>query len=210
MVEHESHLISVAVDGSNAMDEGAHQIVDPGEQHIGQCSSLQVAPQPLDEIQIGTVRRQPVDFDPMPMTVQPILHGSGMVISGVVADQPNLASPIGPQERGQKSDEVQPALGIRHDGGDLSRGVVHRAIHSLLLVLSRGWNARLTTDPRPHPRQERVQVDFGFVLKEQRFGCVLAQRFFLRACSSVLALAWAFSSRFPWRVCLGRCRENCS
>ena len=53
MVEHESHLVSVAVDAADAALEGGHEVVQGFEEHIGDDGSLQVAPEAFDQIQLG-------------------------------------------------------------------------------------------------------------------------------------------------------------
>ena len=76
--------------------ESAYQVVDAGEQDVGNHGPLQVTPQTLDQIQIGAVRRESIDFDPMVVDVQPVLHRSRVMIPRVVAHQTNLASRVRP------------------------------------------------------------------------------------------------------------------
>jgi hypothetical protein len=210
MVKQESHSIPASIDGPDATLECGDQVVHRLEQHIGQDRPFQMTPETFDQIQIGTIRRQPADLDPSPMAVEPVVHGSGVVIAGVVADESDLSSRVGVKQRGQERDEVQTTLALGDHRGDSACGVVHGAIHHLLFVLPRGGHARLMANPRPHPGQEWMLVDFGFVLEDEGFGRVLAERFFFKVVSWFLAWAWARSSRLPSSECLGCCRENCS
>lgn len=208
MIEHEAHLVPLGVYGSDPALEGVYEVVDIREQDVGNDCPFQMTPQAFDQVQIGAVRRKPIDLNPLPMTVQPVLHGAGMMIPRVVTHETNFPPRVSTNQHGQEREEVEPALGVGDRPRDLSRGVVHRAIHHLLLVLAWRGNTWLVPDPRPHPRQQRVRVDFGFVLEDERFGRVFAKRFFFKPESSFFASAWAFSSRLPLSVCLGRCTEN--
>lgn len=210
MVEHESHSSLAGIDFVNAVLESGDQVVHRLEQHIGQDRPFQMTPESLNQIEVGTIRRQPLDLDPLPVPVEPVVHGPGVVVAGVVADQSDLAAGVGPQQQDQEVDEVPAALGVPDHRGDLSRGVVHRPVHHLLFVFAWGRYTRLVADSCPHPGQERVLVDLGFVLEKEDFGRVPAERFFFKVFSSFWALSWARSSRLPLSVCFGRCRENCS
>ena len=114
------------------------------------------------------------------MTFEETADRAGVMKAGVVADQPDLPAGVGSQEQDQEGDEVPAALGVGDHRGDLARSVVHGAVHDLLLIFPRRGHARLVADLRPHPRQERMFMDFGFVLEEEDFGRVLAERFFSR------------------------------
>ena len=210
VIENESQFTSVGVDKLDTALECGHQVIDGCEEDVGQGSSLEVAPQSFDQIQIGAVRRQPDHFDPAAVTFQPFMDSAGVVVAGVVADQQNLATVVGPQKGREKVDEAESALGIADPGRDSSGGIVHRAINDLLFVLARRRNAWLLTLWRPHAGQEGMLVDFRFVAEDEGVGCVLAERFFFKVFSDTWAASWACSSRLPLRVCLGRWRENCS
>jgi hypothetical protein len=210
MIEQEAHLIPLGVDGSNAAAEGGDQVVDAGEQHVGQDGSFQMAPQSFDQVQVGAIWRKPIHLDPTPVPVQPVADGSGLMVSGIITHQTDPATRIDAKQGGQERDELQAALGVADERGDLAGGIIHGSVDHFLSVLARRGHSGLVPDLGPHPRQMRVGVDFGFVGEDQGLGRVLAERFFFSAVNSFFARAWAFSSRLPFKVCLGRCRENCS
>ena len=107
VVKHESHLIATSVDSRNAESEGSDQVVERSVEHIGQYGALQVAPQPLDEVQARAVRRQPVNPDLGAVMFEPLTYSLRVMESAVVANQANPSAPISPQERDQEYEEVR-------------------------------------------------------------------------------------------------------
>ena len=83
MVEYESHSVAVAVDLADAPAEGGDQIVHRLKQYVGQHGSFQVSPQPLDQVQTRTVRRQPVDFDLIAVLGEPQPNSLGAMAESV-------------------------------------------------------------------------------------------------------------------------------
>lgn len=108
--EHEFHNVSPGIHGADAALERAHEISDAHEEDVGQGRSFEMAPESFNQVQVRTVRGQPMDFDASTMAVQPVLHGAGMVITRVVAHEPNPAARVGPQKQSQEGNEVEPAL----------------------------------------------------------------------------------------------------
>ena len=95
MIEHKAHFAAMAVDLADASAERGDQVVHRLEQHVGDDGAFQVAPQPLDQVQAWTVRRQPIDLDLVFVCDQPLLDGLGAVKAAVVADQTHFAAGVG-------------------------------------------------------------------------------------------------------------------
>jgi len=85
MVKHESHLVPMAVASADAATKGVDQVIHGDEQHIGQDRPFQVTPESFDQVQAGTIRRQPGDFELVSMAGQEGPHRLGVVRAGVVA-----------------------------------------------------------------------------------------------------------------------------
>lgn len=73
MVEHEPHLVPVAVDPAYAAPKRGDQVVQVLEQNVGQNGSFQVAPQSLDQVEARAAGWQPEDCNLMAMRLQPFL-----------------------------------------------------------------------------------------------------------------------------------------
>lgn len=73
MVEHEPHLVSMAIDAPDAPTEGGHKVVHRPKQSVCQDGPLEVALQPFDQIQVWAIRWQPEDFGDLPTRRQPRL-----------------------------------------------------------------------------------------------------------------------------------------
>jgi hypothetical protein len=204
VIEHETHLVSPTVDSTDPLAKRDDQLVQAREKDIGKNRSFQVAPQPLDQVQARAIRRQPKHLDLIPMRLEPLSNGLGVVEPAVVADQANLPTRISLDQRDQKDEEVRPALARSDRVNDLTRGVIHPAVDHLLLVLSRRGNFGLMTHWRPHPAQRRMAMNLNFVLENQGFRSVFLQRFFFNRVSCLPAFSKAASSRLPFIVCLGR------
>jgi len=209
-MEQEAEFVLAGVDGSDSGPKRTDKFRHAREERVGQHRAFQMAPQAFNQIQIGTVWRKPVDLDPPPVSVQPVEDGSSLVVSGVVADQSDLATRVDPKQSHQECNEFPTALFGRVGRRDAAGRIVDAAVDDALFVFPGRRHPWLMTDSGPHPRQMRVGVDFGFVGEDQGVGCVLAERFFFKTVSSFRARAWARSLRLPWSVCFGRWKENCS
>ena len=208
MIKDKAHTFTVSTDSFNGGFEGGNQVTYRTVQHIRQCCALQVSPDTLDKIQVRTVRRQPEDLELIRMLGQKRLYRLGMMKAGVVANQSNLLARVGLQQDHQEGDEVPTTLGLG-DGIDHTSGrVIDPAINHPLFVLAGSRDLGLCAIASPHPGQGRMQMDFDLILEDQDLVSLRVARFFLSLLSCFLALAWAFSSRLPRRVCLGRCREK--
>ena len=68
--EHKTHPFSFDRRPTNTFADGGYQVVQSLVQHVRQNGSLQVAPQSLDQVQVGAVGEQPVDFDLVPVRLK--------------------------------------------------------------------------------------------------------------------------------------------
>ena len=173
VIEHETHLLSMAIDACDAATKGSFEFGQLGEKDISDHRSFQMPPQAFDEIEARTVRWQPEDADAVAVGRQPSVNCLGMVKASVVADQANHAPRVGQKQRRQERQEVGATLGVRNRMGDLARGIVHTTISDLFLVLARRGNFRLAADRRPHAGQAGQAVNFDFVLKNQDFRSIV-------------------------------------
>ena len=58
----------------NALLYVSHQVIQRVEQEVGRMARFQFTPSALDIVQIGTVGRQPLDFQPVLMSQQKSVH----------------------------------------------------------------------------------------------------------------------------------------
>ncbi len=200
MVEHEAHSVTVPIDSANTLAERRDQIPQVLEQDVRQDCPLEMAPQPFDEVQARTVRRQPVDRDPVGVGLQPLLDCPRVMEPAIVAYQADLATGVCLDEGNQEDQEVHPALAVGDGVRDLGRRVIDATIDNLLLVLAGCRDLRLGAHRRPHPRQRRMPMDLHLVLENQSLRSVLLQRFFLADAVG----SWP-SRTPPRRVCPSWC-----
>lgn len=95
MIKHKSHLFAVTIDTGNTTTKGRDQIIYTDKQHIGQYRAFEVTPEPFNQVQARTIRRQPEDFDLIPMRSEPLMDCLGMMKPPIVTDQTNLSPGIG-------------------------------------------------------------------------------------------------------------------
>ncbi len=149
MVVHEAHFLSVSDQSADAALEGGNQIVRIRAQHVGRHGAFQVAPQAFDQVQAGTIGRQPVDRDLRAMLGRPGSYRLCGVEPAVVADRIDLLADVLFHEDRQKQQEFRAALRGRHGVGRPPGFVVHAAVHDLLLVFSRSRRFGLLADGGP-------------------------------------------------------------
>ena len=94
MIEDEFHFVAMSIDAAHAAAEGRDQIIHRREQNIGQDRSFEMPPQPLNQIETWAVRWQPIDFDFVPVGVQPRPNRLGVVERAIVADQAHFAAAV--------------------------------------------------------------------------------------------------------------------
>ena len=189
MIEHESHPIPVTVDSCDASLEGGDEIVQGPEQHVGQGRAFQVAPEPLNQVEAGTIGRQPEHGDLVGMSLQPRSNRLGMMEASVVADQTDLSSGIGCRQGHQEVNELHPTLLVGHGSSNPTSGEVDAAVDDFLFVLSRGRDFGLDAHRRPHPGQHGMTMDFHFVLEHEGFRGIGFQGFFFKRTSCLRAFA---------------------
>ena len=112
MVEDETHFVSMTVDAKNASAKSRDEIVHRGKQDIGQHGAFEMSPETFDQVQARTIRRQPEDFDAVPVHFEPAPYRLGLMEPGIVADQTHLPSGIGRDQDAQEQQKVLSAFGL--------------------------------------------------------------------------------------------------
>ena len=188
MIEHESHFIAAAINASDTSAECLGQVIYVSEQNIGQDGAFEMAPQPFDEIQARTIRRQPVNLDLLAVRRQPFVHRLGMMKTPVVTYQADFSPGIDFHEKHKEFQKVYTALGGGDGVSNLAGDVVHTAVGHPLFIFSRCRYLRLAAHLGPGASQHGVPMNFHLILKDQGFRGVLPQRFFFRPSNSFWAL----------------------
>jgi len=185
VVKHEAHSVAVPVNSADAPSEGCFQVAKGMEQHVSQDCPFQVTPESLDQVQARAVRRQPVDCDPIGISLEPFSDRPRVMKSAIIAHQANLAAGVRLDQGDKKEEKIRAAFAVGNSVGDLARRVINAAVYDFLLILTRCWDLWLFPDWPPHPRQRRMPVNFDFVLEDESFRGVLLQGFFFnrRNCS---------------------------
>lgn len=208
MIKHESHMITMSVNTTDAAPEGGDQIIHRTKQDIGQDRTFQMAPQSFDQVQVRTVRRQPEDAESFRVLRQKRLHRLRVMKAGIVAYQTNLTTGIRLQQNRQKGNKVPAAFGLSHRMDNATGRVIHAAINHLLGVLSGRGNFGLLAFSCPETIQGGQAMQLGFILEDQYFLRTVFRGVFFKRESFLRAFSQAASSRFPLRVCLGRRKEK--
>ena len=189
MIVHETHSFLVPIDSRHTATEGGHQVLDVGEQHVGQHGSFQMAPQSLDQVQTRTVGRQPEDYEAMPVGLQPCLDRLRVMEPTVVADQSNLATGVGGHQSDQEAQELASALFVGHGVRHPSGGEIDASVHDLLFVLPWGGDFGLSAHGGPHPGERGMTMNLDLILEQQGFRRVATQGFFFKRTSCFLAFS---------------------
>ena len=181
--------------------------LDGGEEAIVRRALLRRLPDALDAVELGRVRRQPLELDAMAIRREPLLPFLVEVMAGaVVDDQEDLASSAMNEpfeeleERALVEDrrelilEARPALDRdrAEDVGGLAQAV--------------RVDAWLSADRRPGPVQAAVEPEAGFVL--ERYDAATGCSFFLIAGKVRRSQTACFFRSARARRLRGRCTEK--
>jgi hypothetical protein len=180
VVVHESHLVAPPIDSRDSLSERYDQVFERREQHVGHDGPFEMAPQPLDQVQARAVGRQPVDLDLLAVLFEPLTDGFGVMEPAIVADQANLATRIGSQQRLQIGQEVGSRLGRGNRVSDPAGGVVDSAIGDGFPILSRSGDLGLRADRSPDSAECWMAMNLDLVLVDQNFRGIGAGRFFFK------------------------------
>lgn len=157
--------------------------------HVGDVSSLDMPPQAFDQIEVGTVRRQPEDLQPARDRGQVSHHLLCFVEGGAVTDQddpaPGLTGSL--DQASYQVIETLKSLGAPDLINDLPRREVKGTVDNPLLVLTRTLHSRLPTSRGPYGSEVGVEVELRFVLIPEFVGGSCLESPFFRASSRVLA-----------------------
>jgi hypothetical protein len=103
MIIHKAPLFAATIDTGNATPESRNKIFHSREQHIGQHRAFEIIPEPFNQVQTRTVRRQLKNFNLIPMFSKPLLPDRlSMMKSPVATDQMNLSPGIDGDQGNQK------------------------------------------------------------------------------------------------------------
>ena len=197
-----SPLVQVVQDAS----DGAVEFELRAVQNVGDVSPFHVTPEPLDQVEVGAVGRQPEDLQ-VPCDRRQVRKDLlGLMEPWAVADQNDLPSnALGAfDEPDYQVIEAHTALRPTDVMNDLPRREVKGAVDHPLLVLTRTRHSGLNTPRGPYGSEIGVEMEFGFVLVPEFEGRAVLESPFFSSASRFWARRCAFSSRFPLSVCLGR------
>lgn len=154
-------------------------------QDVGDVPPLHVAPEPLDQVEIGAIGGKPEDLE-VPADRRQVREDLlGLVELRTIANQDDLPSmALGAiDESDYQVMEAHTALRPTDVMNDLPRREVKGAVDHPLLVLTRTRHSGLNTPRGPYGSEIGVEVEFGLVLvPEFAGGAVLESLFF--SCSS--------------------------
>jgi len=154
-------------------------------QDVGDVPPFHVAPEPLDQVEIGAVGRKPEDLEVLADRGQVRQDLLGLVELRTIADEDDLSSlALGAfHEPDYQVIEAHTALCPTDVMNDLPRREVKGAVDHPLLVLTRTRHSGLNTPRGPNGSEIGVEVEFGLVLVPEFVGrAVLESPFF--SCSS--------------------------
>ena len=199
VIEHKAHPLSFDRRTANALAEGGYQVVQSLVQHVCQNGSFQVAPQSLDQVQVGAVGGQPVDLDLVPVRLEERKNRLGRVEPAVVAHHPHLLARVFLDHDQKERQEHRPAFAVGYGIGQLPGHVVDRPVDDLLLILA-GGDLGLVAHRRPGACQGRMPMNLDLVLEHQTSSGASLRAFF----SSRGARSWPGRAR-PRPVCPPSC-----
>lgn len=157
---------SALVDRAEDCGDGLVQLELGAIQNVGDAPALHVAPEPLDEVEIGRVGWEPEDLKMPGHGRQVGEHLLGFVESRPVADQHDLSSGLlGPLDQSfYQVMEAQTAFRFADVVDNLACGEVKGTVDHPLLVLTRTRNTRLAASGGPDGREVGVEVELRLVL----------------------------------------------
>ena len=131
---------------------------------------LEMSPEALDRVQLGTVSGQPNNHDPVLKEAQSRQRGCALVVRSAIQNQDEAASRIFfDQQMLQKGDEGFAVLPLGNHPFDLVADPVvgSKNVTALFLLVSGQRNALLHTHFHPARSQHGVQAQGCFVHKEE-------------------------------------------
>src|SRR3954468_1229600 len=163
---------ALAVEGLDGLVDGDVEGVGVTERAVGEVVALQVAPGPLDVVQLGRVPRQPLDREPGPRR-QRLPARLARVDRAVVEHQdhrpadPSRRRAVDPVEPPQQGDEVARALGPAGEDDQLAPGVVEHAEERALPRPPRPFHPQVGAARRPAVGQVGVGQCLGLVPEQE-------------------------------------------
>jgi hypothetical protein len=125
---------------------------------------VELKPQHLDTVLIGTVGREKVKPDSMTAFCQRHLHDPTLMDDIIVEDKvKDTGASVGSQERPQKIEEKPASLLISLDPDDVAGPVVESSRKVGLPVLPRSEDSALPARKHPVGADARIQVDVDFI-----------------------------------------------
>ena len=153
------------------MDRGFERF-NVAKKVIVQGRSFEIPPQPLNQIQLRTVTRQPCNQHMVTMLLQKFQNSVRPMVAGIVQDKNYVPIRVGLQQLPQELVEL---LGIflgMHHVVALAGAIVESSIYAQSLVGACSRDEWTNASQRPHFRQGRVEVNFTLIEVEQVEGCV--------------------------------------
>ena len=205
----EDDLKSGASAPVNRAEDGLDRLVQlelRAIQDVGDASALHVTPEPLDQVEIGRVGREPEDLQVPGHRRQVGEHLLGFVESRAVADQhdlsPGLLRPL--DQSLYQVMEAQTAFRFADVVDNLACGEVKGTVDHPLFVLTRTRNTRLAPSGSPDRSEVGVEMELRFILVPEFVRTFVLESPFFSSARRFWARRCSFSSRLPLSVCLGR------
>lgn len=167
-LEHDpGDLVRVPVDPREQVEQVRLELCGVAKQMIGDTGSLEMAPEPLDIVEVRAVRGQPEDVEPLLDLglIEVGLKPLGFVSTRVIPHQEDRCTNGSSPRHQLLSDRQATPLVVRvlHVMEELPRLVVDGSEDVVLAVLPRCGNPRLLALPVPHPRQVRVEIETALI-----------------------------------------------
>ena len=154
-------------------------------QDVGDMPPLHMAPEPLDQVEVGAVGRKPEDLKVPGDRGEVREDLLGLVELRTIADQDDLPSlALGSvNEADYQVIEAHTALCPTDVMNDLPRREVKGAVDHPLLVLTRTLHSGLNTPRGPNGSEIGVEVEFGLVLVPEFVGAAVLESLFFSSSS---------------------------
>jgi hypothetical protein len=184
--------------------DGSFQRLHVPVEVVVQCRSLEVAPEPFDQVQFGAIPGQPYNKDVVRVILKQLPDRLRAVIRGVVEHQDQSSLGIGFHQLEKEFGELlRVLLGMNHVVR-LPATVVQRTIDAHTLVASCRRDHRPDTAKRPDLRQGRVEMNLTLIEVEQVEGCLRMCRPLFTNSKNAFFSSYSCESRKCDIPCLGR------
>jgi hypothetical protein len=107
-------------DTPESLAESVGRLLDSVGTEVGKLAAFDVVPNSFGRVQIGSVSREPLDFQPVPLLEEEGLHGFAAMRREMIPDQDHLGAADKTLQLFQESDETFGVVAIRLGSGQES------------------------------------------------------------------------------------------